>query len=100
MMRFELGLERPDPRRAPVSAATIAAAYFLGGLIPLAPYMAEAEAPTALVHSVALTGLALLVFGAVKGRLTGAHPLTSGAQTFVVGALAAAAAYHLASVFG
>ncbi|WP_457795516.1 VIT1/CCC1 transporter family protein [Methylocystis sp. S23] len=100
MMRFELGLEKPDPRRAPVSAATIAAAYFVGGLIPLAPYMLEADVGRALIHSALLTGLALLVFGAVKGRLTGADPLKSGAQTLFVGGLAAGAAYYLASVFG
>lgn len=100
MMRFELGLERPDPRRAPVSAATIAAAYFIGGLIPLAPYMVEDDVSRALLHSAAVTGLALIVFGGVKGRLTGVAPLTSGAQTFLVGALAAGAAYYIASFVG
>ncbi len=100
MMRFELGLERPDPKRAPVSAATIASAYALGGLIPLAPYVVEADIRRALVHSAMLTGAALLVFGAVKGRLTGVDPLKSGAQTFLVGGLAAGAAYYLASLFG
>src|ERR1700730_7246956 len=38
MMRFELGLEEPDPRRASRSALTIAAAYIAGGFVPLAPY--------------------------------------------------------------
>jgi VIT1/CCC1 family predicted Fe2+/Mn2+ transporter len=100
MMRFELGLERPDPKRAPVSAATIASAYALGGLIPLAPYIVEDDIRRALVHSAMLTGVALLAFGAVKGRLTGVDPLKSGAQTFLVGGLAAGAAYYLASLFG
>lgn len=100
MMRFELGLERPDPKRAPVSAATIATAYFVGGLIPLAPYMIETDIKRALVSSAAVTGVALIVFGAVKGRLTGADPLKSGFQTLFVGGLAAAAAYYLASLFG
>jgi VIT1/CCC1 family predicted Fe2+/Mn2+ transporter len=100
MMRFELGLERPDPRRAPVSAATIATAYFIGGLIPLAPYMLEDDIRRALILSTALTGLALVVFGAVKGKLTGADPVKSGLQTFFVGGLAAGAAYYLASLFG
>jgi VIT1/CCC1 family predicted Fe2+/Mn2+ transporter len=99
MMRFELGLERPDPRRAPVSAATIAASYAVGGLIPLAPYMVEDDARRALMHSAVLTGVALLVFGAVKGRLTGGQPLKSGLQTLLVGGLAAGAAYYLASFF-
>lgn len=100
MMRFELGLERPDPKRAPVSAATIATAYFVGGLIPLAPYMIETDIRRALAASAGLTGVALIVFGAVKGRLTGADPVTSGVQTFLVGGLAAGAAYYLASLFG
>ncbi len=100
MMRFELGLEKPDPRRAPVSAATIASAYFVGGLIPLAPYMIENDIRQAFVHSAFFTGLALLLFGGVKGKLTGVDPLKSGAQTFFVGGLAAGAAYYLASLFG
>ncbi len=100
MMRFELGLERPDPKRAPVSAATIATAYFVGGLIPLAPYMIDDDIHKALVHSAIFTGLALLVFGAVKGKLTGVDPVKSGVQTFLVGGLAAGAAYYLASFFG
>ncbi len=99
MMRFELGLEKPDPRRAPVSAATIAAAYFVGGLIPLAPYILENAVERALVHSAILTGIALALFGAVKGQLTGVNPFKSGAQTFLVGGLAAGAAYYLASFF-
>ena len=40
MMHFELGLEKPDPKRAPISAGTIAVSYVVGGLIPLAPYIA------------------------------------------------------------
>jgi VIT1/CCC1 family predicted Fe2+/Mn2+ transporter len=100
MMRFELGLEKPDPKRAPISAATIATAYFVGGLIPLAPYMIEADVKRALFHSAIVTGCALLVFGTVKGNLTGVDPLTSGAQTLLVGGLAAGAAYYLASFVG
>lgn len=100
MMKFELGLDRPDPRRAPISAATIAIAYLVGGLIPLLPYMLAADLRGALRASVAVTGVALLVFGAVKGRLTGANPLTSSLQTALVGGLAAGAAFYLASLFG
>jgi len=98
MMRFELGLDRPDPKRAPISAATIAASYFIGGLIPLAPYMIETDIKRALLFSAAFTGVALIVFGAVKGRLTGVNPFNSGLQTLLVGGLAAGAAYYLASI--
>jgi len=100
MMRFELGLEKPDPKRAPISAATIAVSYLVGGLIPLLPYMLTGELRTALLYSVICTGIALAVFGAVKGRLTGINMLKSGFQTLLVGGLAAGAAFYLAHLFG
>lgn len=100
MMRFELGLEAPDPKRAPISAATIAASYLVGGLIPLLPYMLAGSMRAALMYSVIVTGIALAVFGAVKGRLTGISMLKSGFQTLLVGGLAAGAAFYLAHLFG
>ena len=96
MMRFELGLEKPDPKRALVSAATIAGAYIAGGLIPLAPYFFFAAAARALAVSVGCTLLALFAFGYVKGQFTGAGPLRSALQTALVGGLAAAAAFGIA----
>ncbi len=98
MMRFELGLEAPDPGRALRSALTIAAAYVAGGLVPLAPYMLAASARAALGVSVGFTLVALLVFGFFKGRFTGAPPLRSAFQTALVGGLAAAAAFALAKL--
>jgi VIT1/CCC1 family predicted Fe2+/Mn2+ transporter len=98
MMRFELGLEEPDPKRARNSAATIAGSYVAGGLIPLAPYMLAAHAGDALHYSVAATILALAVFGYIKGRFTGAPPVRSAARTTVIGGLAAAAAYGIAKL--
>ena len=67
MMRFELGLEEPDPRRASRSALTIALSYVAGGLVPLAPYFFLRSVYYALVGSVIVSLLALLVFGYVKG---------------------------------
>ena len=96
MMRFELGLEKPDPKRAFVSAATIAGAYIAGGFIPLGPYIILSTASTALKVSVIITLFALATFGYVKGRFTGAPPLRSAIQTTVVGGLAAAAAFMIA----
>jgi VIT1/CCC1 family predicted Fe2+/Mn2+ transporter len=96
MMRFELGLEKPDPKRALVSAVTIAAAYVVGGLVPLAPYFVFLSAGRALVVSVGCTLLALFVFGYVKGHFTGAGPVRSALQTALVGGLAAAAAFGIA----
>jgi predicted membrane protein (TIGR00267 family) len=96
MMKFELGLERPDPLRARVSALTIGLSYVAGGLVPLAPYFFIKTPGTALLVSVALTLLALLVFGYVKGTFTVQRPLRSAWQTVVVGGLAAAAAFAIA----
>jgi VIT1/CCC1 family predicted Fe2+/Mn2+ transporter len=96
MMRFELGLEKPDPKRALISAVTIASAYIAGGLIPLAPYFILAAAARALAVSVVFTLLALFVFGYVKGHFTGARPIRSALQTALVGGLAAAAAFGIA----
>jgi vacuolar iron transporter family protein len=96
MMRFELGLDKPDPKRAPISAATIAVAYLVGGLVPLAPYMFAPSIDAAFRWSVVATGFALLIFGAVKGHFAGLNRFVSAAQTLLVGGLAAAAAYWLA----
>jgi VIT1/CCC1 family predicted Fe2+/Mn2+ transporter len=100
MMRFELGLEAPDPKRALTSALTIAGAYVAGGLIPLAPYMIEPTVAGALPISVAVTAAALAVFGYVKGRFTGAHAWRSALQTTVIGGLAAGAAFAIARAIG
>ena len=96
MMRFELGLEAPDPARAGRSAATIAASYIVGGLVPLAPYILMKHVLSALWVSIGVTLLALFAFGAIKGHYTGVKPLRSGAQTVLVGGLAAAAAFFIA----
>jgi len=96
MMRFELGLEKPDPKRALTSGLTIAGAYVVGGLIPLAPYMFLATARTGLWFSVLVTLLALATFGYVKGHFTGVKPLRSGLQTTLIGGLAATAAFLIA----
>jgi VIT1/CCC1 family predicted Fe2+/Mn2+ transporter len=98
MMRFELGLEEPDPRRAVTSAVTIAGAYIAGGFIPLSPYIALSSASHGLELSAAVTLVALGIFGYIKGRFTGTQPLRSASQTVVIGGLAAAAAFVLAKL--
>lgn len=99
MMKLELGLEKPDPRRAPISAATIAVSYLVGGAIPLIPYILISDMKSALLWSIIVTGIALAIFGAVKGRLTGISIVKSSFQTLLVGGLAAGAAFYLASFF-
>ena len=98
MMRFELGLEEPDPRRAVTSAATIAGSYIAGGFIPLSPYIMLSNAVHALAWSAGVTLLALAVFGYLKARLTGTPPLRGAAQTMVIGSLAAGAAFLIAKL--
>ncbi len=96
MMRFELGLEKPEPQRARNSALTIALSYVAGGFIPLSPYMLLSSAQTAFFWSVAVTLTALAVFGFIKGRFTGTHPGRAAIQTVLIGGVAAAAAFLLA----
>ena len=100
MMRFELGLEKPDPRRALTSALTIAGAYIAGGLVPLAPYIFSDDTFTALLYSIVMTLIALLVFGFIKGRFTGMRPVRSALQTALIGSLAAGAAFAIARMIG
>ncbi len=96
MMRYELNLEEPDPQQARKSAATIGGAYLAGGMIPLFPYMLFDDMNVALESSAAITLVALLVFGGVKGHFTGVRPLRAGLQTMIVGGLAATVAFLVA----
>jgi len=98
MMRFELGLEEPNPKRAVASAATIALSYVAGGLIPLAPYLFLPKIGQALPLSVVVTLRALGVFGFVKSGFTGTNRVKGAIQTVMVGGIAAAAAFALAKL--
>lgn len=96
MMKYELGLEEPDTKRGLKSALTIALSYILGGMIPLSPYFFVDDAASGLGISAIFTMAALLIFGYVKGKFTGANPIKSGIQTVVIGGIAATAAFLLA----
>ncbi len=100
MMRFELGLEKPDVNRAKKSAVTIALSYIAGGLIPLSPYyFFNEDAHTALYYSCGVTLICLFLFGYFKSKATG-QPLIVGAlKVTAIGALAAAAAFTIAKLF-
>lgn len=100
MMRFELGLEKPDPGRSLRSALTIGLSYAVSGFIPLTPYILMNSVQDALLVSAGVTLLALLVFGYVKGRLIGINALRSGFQTILIGGLAAGAAFAIARLIG
>lgn len=96
MMRFELGLEKPDANRAFQSAFVIGISYVIGGLIPLTAYFFTSTAKEGLIYSSIITMLCLIVFGLIKSKLTG-QPLFKGAlRVTLVGAAAAAIAYLIA----
>ncbi len=98
MMRFELGLERPDKNRALQSAMVIGVSYIIGGLIPLSAYFFTENVGDGLKYSIIITMICLVLFGLVKSKLTG-QPLFKGTmRVALVGALAAAAAYLLAKL--
>jgi VIT1/CCC1 family predicted Fe2+/Mn2+ transporter len=99
MMKFELGLDEPDPSRAMRSASAIAFSYIVGGLVPLAPYFIASDLEKALMASVIVTVVTLFVFGGVKARFTGIPFWRGGAQTALIGGLAAAAAFSIAGLF-
>lgn len=98
MMRLELGLEQPDPKRALTSGLTIGASYIAGGLVPLIPYMLIAVTNRALLISAIVTMIALAAFGGVKGALTGVSWVRSAIQTVIIGGLASSVAFGLAKL--
>lgn len=96
MLRNELGLDRPEPGGARKSALTIGLSYVAGGILPLLPYAAGLPVRDALEWSAGLTLIALMVFGAAKGKVTGIRMLRAAIETALVGSLAAGSAYLLA----
>lgn len=100
MMKYELDLETPDPKRARNSAFTIGISYIVGGIIPLSPYFFAIHPHDGLLYSVVVTLISLFIFGYFKSKLTG-QPLFKGAlKVMAIGAVAAAAAYGIAKLFG
>jgi VIT1/CCC1 family predicted Fe2+/Mn2+ transporter len=99
MMKYELGLEKPDPKRATKSALNIGISYAVGGIIPLSPYFFIDTPLEALEISVAITLLCLFIFGYFKSRVTGVHPWLGAFQVTMIGAMAAAAAFGVAKLF-
>ncbi|TPX47648.1 hypothetical protein SeLEV6574_g02534 [Synchytrium endobioticum] len=99
MMKFELALEKPDPKRSYIAALTIGVSYFIGGLVPLFPYLFMTEAYEALYVSIGVTIGALFNFGYMKSKLLGVpSPLLGAFQMAIIGACAAGAAYGIARV--
>jgi VIT1/CCC1 family predicted Fe2+/Mn2+ transporter len=100
MMRFELGLEEPHPKRATQSALTIGVSYIIGGTIPLLPYFVTDTPHEGLVYSAVVTLMCLFVFGFFKSKVTGQPPLLGALKVVLIGAAAAGAAYGIAQWIG
>lgn len=98
MMKFELGLEKPDPKRATKSALNIGISYAVGGIIPLSPYFFLEDSREALKFSVVATLICLFVFGYFKSKITGVPVLSGALKVMFIGALAAAAAFGVAKL--
>lgn len=98
MMKYELGLDKPDPRRATKSALNIGISYIVGGIIPLSPYFFIDNSTEALKISVIATLICLFVFGYFKSRTTGVNPWWGALKVTMIGALAAAAAFGVAKL--
>ncbi len=99
MMKYELGLEKPDPKRAGKSALNIGVSYIVGGIIPLSPYFFIKNSTEALRISVIATLVCLFVFGYFKSKMTGVHALWGAIKVTLIGAIAAAAAFGVAKLF-
>jgi VIT1/CCC1 family predicted Fe2+/Mn2+ transporter len=99
MMKYELGLDKPDPKRATKSAFNIGCSYVVGGLVPLSPYFFISDPVVALKYSVVLTLICLFIFGWFKSKMTGIPPFWGALRVTLIGAMAAAAAFGVAKVF-
>jgi VIT1/CCC1 family predicted Fe2+/Mn2+ transporter len=99
MMKYELGLDKPDPKRATKSALNIGLSYIAGGIIPLSPYFFISDSVDALKISVIATLVCLFIFGYFKSKMTGINPLWGALKVTLIGAIAAAAAFGVAKLF-
>jgi vacuolar iron transporter family protein len=99
MMKYELGLEKPDPKRATKSALNIGLSYVVGGLVPLSPYFFVHTPGDGLKISAVVTLLCLFVFGFFKSKITGINPWQGALRVMLIGALAAGAAFGVAKLF-
>jgi VIT1/CCC1 family predicted Fe2+/Mn2+ transporter len=96
MMKYELGLEKPDPKRAAKSAFNIGMSYIVGGLIPLSPYFFASDGIQGLKISSVITLICLFVFGYFKSKFTGVNRVGGGFRVMMIGAIAAGCAFAIA----
>jgi VIT1/CCC1 family predicted Fe2+/Mn2+ transporter len=96
MMKYELGLEKPDPKRAGKSAFNIGMSYIVGGLIPLSPYFFVSNGLEGLKISSVITLICLFIFGYFKSKFTGVNRLSGAFRVMMIGAIAAGCAFAIA----
>src|SRR5665648_556233 len=99
MMKYELGLEKPDANRARNSAATIGISYIIGGLIPLSAYFLTQTPYQGLLISALLTVICLFIFGYFKSKVTGQPPVKGALKVTIIGITTATAAFLIAKTF-
>jgi VIT1/CCC1 family predicted Fe2+/Mn2+ transporter len=99
MMKYELGLDKPDPRRARNSAFNIGGSYVVGGLVPLSPYFVTDHPYDGLRWSCCITVVCLFLFGYFKAKATGSSPWAGAVRIMLIGSAAAAAAFFIARLF-
>lgn len=98
MMKYELGLDKPNPKRARKSAFNIGMSYIVGGFVPLTPYFFTDDVITALKYSAIITLVCLFIFGYFKSRITGVNALMGALKVTLIGAAAAACAFGVAKL--
>lgn len=96
MMKFELGLEKPDVNRARNSAVTIGLSYCVGGMLPLSAYFFTSRPVDGLTVSAILTTICLFIFGFFKSKVTGQPPIKGAFKVAIIGVIAACAAFLIA----
>ena len=100
MMKFELGLEQPHPKRARNSALTIGTSYIVGGLLPLMAYFFTNKPTDGLIVSIIITTICLFTFGYFKSKVTGQPPIYGAFKVTLIGLIAAGAAFGIAKLIG
>jgi len=98
MMKYELGLDKPNPKRARNSALNIGLSYAIGGLVPLSPYIFLETPMESLKLSALFTLICLFVFGYFKSKITGLNPWLGALRVTIIGALAAGCAFAVAKL--
>lgn len=98
MMRYELGLEKPDEKRARNSALNIGIAYIVGGIVPLSAYFFTETPYEGLLISFFITVACLFMFGYFKSKFTGQPPIKGAVRTTIIGIIAAGAAFSIAKL--